>query len=157
MAPNWQGGTILPQCTVRAVRHTAVQFKIKYALPLGSNPKDWLSLAWSVFLLKLLLPKRILLPQIGNGLPSLPLCVQSILVQNIHFKLTLWIVRSFPNSLSVLWPLLTSHSSLLLRLMEPPVRPHGINQYSFLVYLPDLRIKVTATFWTSLLWVNLSD
>ena len=36
------------------------------------------------------------------------------------------------------------------------MRPHGINQYSFLVYLPDLRIKVTVTFWTSLLIANLS-
>ena len=26
----------------------------------------------------------------------------------------------------LLWLLLTSHSSLLLRLMKPPVRPHGI-------------------------------
>ena len=53
---------------------------------------------------------------------------------------------------SVLWPLLTSHSSLLLCLVSDnayssaPVRPHGINQYSFLVYLPDLHIKVTVTF-----------
>ena len=65
-------------------------------------------------------------------------------IRNIHFNLTLWIVRSFPNKFfsSVLWPLLTSHSSLLLQI-SLPMRPHGINQYSFLVYLPDLRIKVT--------------
>ena len=30
------------------------------------------------------------------------------------------------------------------------MRPHGINQYSFLVYLPDLHIKVTVTFWASM-------
>ena len=36
------------------------------------------------------------------------------------------------------------------------MRPHGINQYSFLVYLPDLHIKVTVTFWASLLVANLS-
>ena len=67
----------------------------------------------------------------------------------------------------LLWRLLTSHSSLLLRLMEPPVRPHGAqsvrgtlamrrpkrsvdSRQSFLVYLPDLRIWVTVAFWTLL-------
>jgi len=56
----------------------------------------------------------------------------------------------------LLWPLLTSHSSLLLRLMGPPVRPRGISRQSFLVYLPDLRQRVTVAFWTSLPWVSLS-
>ena len=56
---------------------------------------------------------------------------------------------------SVLWPLLTSHSSLLLQI-SLPMRPHGINQYSFLVYLLGLRNRITVTFWTSLLCVNLS-
>ena len=56
----------------------------------------------------------------------------------------------------VLWLLPTSCSSLLLRLMKPSARPHGINQYSFLVYPPDLRIWVTVTFWTSLPFANLS-
>ena len=46
----------------------------------------------------------------------------------------------------LLWRLLTSHSSLLLRLMGPPVRPHGISRQSFLVYLPDLRLRVTVAF-----------
>ena len=55
----------------------------------------------------------------------------------------------------VLWPLLTSHSSLLLQI-SLPMRPHGINQYSFLVYLLGLRNRITVTFWTSLLCVNLS-
>ena len=37
-----------------------------------------------------------------------------------------------------------------------PVRPHGINQYSFLVYLLGLLNRVTVTFGTSLLFANLS-
>ena len=40
-----------------------------------------------------------------------------------------------PFGLRLLWPLLTSHKSLLLQLMEPPVRSHGINFQFFLVYL----------------------
>ena len=55
----------------------------------------------------------------------------------------------------VLRPLLTSHSSLLLQIALS-MRPHGINQYSFLVYLLGLRNRVTVTFGTSLLVVNLS-
>ena len=55
----------------------------------------------------------------------------------------------------VLWLLLTSCRSLLLRI-SPSARPRGINQYSFLVYLFGLRNRVTVTFWTSLLVVNLS-
>ena len=55
----------------------------------------------------------------------------------------------------VLRPLLTSHSSLLLQI-SLSVRPHGINQYSFLVYLLGLHNRFTVTFWTSLLCVNLS-
>ena len=61
-----------------------------------------------------------------------------------------------PFGFRLLWLLLTSHSSLLLRLMEPPVRPHGISRQSFLVYLPDLRIWVTIAFWTSLPIASLS-
>ena len=45
--------------------------------------------------------------------------------------------------LHLLWRLLTSHSSLLLRQMRPSVRPHGISPEPFPVYSPDLRIKVT--------------
>ena len=55
----------------------------------------------------------------------------------------------------VLWLLLTSCRSLLLRI-SPSARPHGINQYSFLVYLLGLHSRVTVTFWTSLLSANLS-
>lgn len=51
---------------------------------------------------------------------------------------------------NLLWLLLTSHSSLLLRQMKPSVRPHGISPCSFLVYPPNLRLWVTATFWASL-------
>lgn len=40
-----------------------------------------------------------------------------------------------PFGLRLLWPLLTSHNSLLLQLMEQPVRSHGINFRFFLVYL----------------------
>ena len=57
------------------------------------------------------------------------------------------------SGLYLLWPLLTSHSSLLLRRVSPPVRPHGI---SLPVYLPDLRTWVTVAFWTSLSTVSLS-
>ena len=74
--------------------------------------------------------------------------------QNIFYYAIL--NRSALPVFTVLWLLLTSHSSLLLRLMRPSVRPHGINQYSFLVYLLDLRNRVTVTFWTSLLLANLS-
>ena len=56
----------------------------------------------------------------------------------------------------LLWLLLTSHGSLLLRLTKPPMRPHGISLQSFLVYLPDLRSWVTVAFWTSLSWASLS-
>ena len=49
--------------------------------------------------------------------------------------------------LHLLWRLLTSHSSLLLRQMIPPARPHGISPEPFPVYSPDLRIKVTVAFW----------
>ena len=45
----------------------------------------------------------------------------------------------------VLWLLLTSCSSLLLRLL-PSARPHGISRQSFLVYPLDLRMRVTVAF-----------
>jgi len=56
---------------------------------------------------------------------------------------------------SVLWSLLTSHSSLLLQ-VSLSVRPHGISHQSFLVYLPNLPTWVTVTFWTSLLLASSS-
>ena len=66
-----------------------------------------------------------------------------------YIRLHGYIVQPF--RFLLLWLLLTSHSSLLLRLMKPPVRPHGISPCSFLVYPPDLRTWVTATFRASLL------
>ena len=57
---------------------------------------------------------------------------------------------------SLLWHVLSSQRSLLLRLMRPPVRSHGISRQSFLVYLPDLRPWVTVAFWTSLPAASLS-
>ena len=73
--------------------------------------------------------------------PFYPLCVEHCITETYDI---------------VLWLLLTSCSSLLLWYILPPARPHGINQYSFLVYLLDLRNRVTVTFWTSLLLVNSS-
>lgn len=62
------------------------------------------------------------------------------------------IVQPFP--FLVLWLLLTSHGSLLLRI-SPSMRPHGISHRSFLVYLPDLRTRVTVIFWALLSMANL--
>ena len=45
----------------------------------------------------------------------------------------------------VLWLLLTSCRSLLLRLL-PSARPHGISRQSFLVYPLDLHTRVTVAF-----------
>ena len=50
----------------------------------------------------------------------------------------------------------SADSSLFVVTTMSLVRPHGISRSSFLVYLPDLPIWVTVTFWTSLLCVNLS-
>ena len=38
----------------------------------------------------------------------------------------------------------------------PSMRPHGISRHSFLVYLPNLRIRVMSAFWTSQLSACLS-
>ena len=46
----------------------------------------------------------------------------------------------------VLWLLLTSCSSLLLRLLSS-ARPRGISRQSFLVYPLDLHTRVTVAFW----------
>ena len=57
---------------------------------------------------------------------------------------------------SLLWALLTSHSSLLLRLMRPPVRSPRLRCALFpLIYLPPLLV-LPATFWTSSLIADLS-
>ncbi len=63
-------------------------------------------------------------------------------------------LRSIPitGTSSLLWPLLTSHSSLLLRLMEPPVRPPRLRCALFpLIYLPHLLV-LPATFGLHRLW-----
>ena len=57
-------------------------------------------------------------------------------------------LRSIPitGTSSLLWLLLTSHSSLLLRLMRPPVRPPRLRCGLFpLIYLPHLLV-LPATF-----------
>jgi len=71
-----------------------------------------------------------------------------------YFRFARSVVQPF--GFRLLWLLLTSHSSLLLRLMKPPVRPHGISRQSFLVCLPNLRMWVTVAFWTSLPLASLS-
>ena len=53
---------------------------------------------------------------------------------------------------SLLWALLTSHSSLLLRLMRPPVRPPRLRRALFpLIYLPHLLV-LPATFGLHRFW-----
>ena len=66
-------------------------------------------------------------------------------------------LRSIPitGTSSLLWALLTSHSSLLLRLMRPPVRPPRLRCALFpLIYPPHL-LLLPATFGASLLLANL--
>ena len=63
-------------------------------------------------------------------------------------------LRSTPitGASSLLWALLTSHNSLLLRLMEPPVRPPRLRCTLFpLIYLPHLLV-LPATFGLHLFW-----
>ncbi len=63
-------------------------------------------------------------------------------------------LRSIPitGTSSLLWALLTSHSSLLLRLMEPPVRPPRLRCALFLlIYPPHLQV-LPATFGLYLFW-----
>ena len=56
---------------------------------------------------------------------------------------------------SLLWALLTSHSSLLLQLMKPPVRPPRLRYGLFpLIYLPHLLV-LPATFRASSLLADL--
>ena len=62
----------------------------------------------------------------------------------------------------LLWRLLTSHGKSfsttggIFRPIPVSVRPRGISCQSFLVYLPDLRLRVTVAFRTSLSIVSLS-
>ena len=67
-------------------------------------------------------------------------------------------LRSVPitGTSSLLWLLLTSHNSLLLRLMRPPVRPPQLRCVFFSsMYLPHLLV-LPATFWTSVPFATLS-
>ena len=67
-------------------------------------------------------------------------------------------LRSIPitGTSSLLWALLTSHSSLLLQLMRPSVRPPHIRCTLFpSMYLPHLLV-LPATFWTSVFLATLS-
>ena len=67
-------------------------------------------------------------------------------------------LRSIPitGTSSLLWLLLTSHSSLLLRLTRPPVRPPQLRCALFpSMYLPHLLVLPT-TFWTSVSFATLS-
>ena len=67
-------------------------------------------------------------------------------------------LRSIPitGTSSLLWLLLTSHSSLLLRLTRPPVRPPQLRCVLFpSMYLPHLLVLPT-TFWTSVSFATLS-
>ena len=68
-------------------------------------------------------------------------------------------LRSIPitGTSSLLWALLTSHSSLLLRLMRPPVRSPRLRCTLFpLIHLPHLLV-LPATFWTSSFLADLSE
>ena len=63
-------------------------------------------------------------------------------------------LRSIPitGTSLLLWLLLTSHSSLLLRLMGPPVRPPRLRRALFsLIHLPHLLVLLT-TFGLHLFW-----
>ena len=63
---------------------------------------------------------------------------------------------SITEASSLLWALLTSHSSLLLRLMRPPVRSPRLRCTLFpLICLPHLLVLPT-TFWTSSCFADLS-
>ena len=95
-------------------------------------------------------------------LPLPPLMLSSDVAQATKWNLLQLIdclpLRSTPitGTSSLLWALLTSHSSLLLRLMKPPVRPPRLRCGLFpSMYLPHLLV-LPATFWTSALLAALS-
>ena len=74
-------------------------------------------------------------------------CTCQTYYPNIHSWLTLQIIRSFAmyypsTATSTSADFLTFVVTILIRLS----RPHGINHTSFIVYLPNLRIKVTVAF-----------
>ena len=57
---------------------------------------------------------------------------------------------SITDTSSLLWVLLTSHTSLLLRLMNPCVRSLGI---SYLTFLPSIRLSLPFTIYTAI-WTS---
>ena len=68
--------------------------------------------------------------------------------RNIHSWLTLRIIRSFALSCTRTATSTSADSSVLVvTILNGLPRPHGISHTSFIVYLPNLRIKVTVAFW----------
>ena len=59
---------------------------------------------------------------------------------------------SITETSSLLWALLTSHNSLLLRLMEPPVRPPRLRCTLFLPINPPHLLLLPATFGLHCFW-----
>ena len=104
-------------------------------------------------------------PCVVSFLPLLPLPpltlstdVASATKWNVLQLIDCSVLRSIPitGTSSLLRPLLTSHSSLLLRLMRPPVRPPRLRCGLFpSMHLPHLLVLPT-TFWTSVSFATLS-
>ena len=91
-------------------------------------------------------------------LPLPPLTLSTDVAQTTKWNVLQLIdcspLRSIPitGTSSLLWALLTSHSSLLLRLMRPPVRPPRLRCTLFpLIYLPHLLV-LPATFGLHRFW-----
>jgi len=88
------------------------------------------------------------------GRLSAPTDVASTTKWNVLQQIDCSALRSIPitGTSLLLWLLLTSHSSLLLRLMRPPVRPPRLRCTLFsLIHLPHLLVLLT-TFGLHLLW-----
>ena len=88
------------------------------------------------------------------GYLSAPTDVALVTKWNVLQLIDCSALRSIPitGTSSLLWPLLTSHSSLLLRLMKPPVRPPRLRCTPFpLIYLPHLLV-LPATFGLHRFW-----
>ena len=68
--------------------------------------------------------------------------------RNIHSWLTLRIIRSFALFCARTATSTSADSStFVVTILNGLPRPHGISHTSFIVYLPNLRIKVTVAFW----------
>lgn len=67
--------------------------------------------------------------------------------RDIHSRLTLQIIRPFALSCTRTATTTSADSSAFVVTIPSGLpRPHGISHTSFIVYLPDLRIKVTVAF-----------